>query len=262
VGQQVHVGQVLATLDASVVDQQIKALDPQLELTRSLYEKQQKLWAQNIGTEVQLMSAKAQYEALVKQKDAMKAQRDLYNIVSPINGTLDAVNVKVGDPASPGLGGFHVINLDKLKAEANLGENYLGKVKQGDNVTLVLPGINDSINTRLSYVAQSVDPASRAFLVQVKLSNNKKLHPNMSCIMRISNYENTKALVVPVSVIQRTSKGTTMYIADGNKAKLITVTVGTNSNGMVEVLSGLNAGDKVITTGYEEMDNGQLISIQ
>ena len=262
VGQHVHVGQLLATLDASVAEEQINALQPQLDLQKSLYEKQQKLWAQNIGTEVQLMSAKAQYEALLKQKEAMKAQRDLYNIVSPIDGTIDAVNLKVGDPAAPGVGGFHVINLLKLKAEANLGENYLGKVNQGDAVTLVLPGINDSINTKLSYVAQSVDPSSRAFLVQVKLGNNKKLHPNMSCIMKISNYENPKALVVPVSVIQKTSKGNAIYIVDGNKAKSVPVTVGTNANGMAEILSGLNPGDKVITTGYEDMDNGQQVVIQ
>jgi membrane fusion protein (multidrug efflux system) len=262
VGQKVHQGQLLATLDATVAEQQIKALQPQLDLQKTLYEKQQKLWAQNIGTEVQLMSAKAQYEASVKQKEAMIAQRNQYSIVSPISGTIDAVNVKVGDPASPGVGGFHVINLDKLKAEANLGENYLGRVKQGDPVTLVLTGINDSINTHLNYVAQSVDPASRSFMVQVKLVNNKKLHPNMSCMMKISNYQSPHALVVPVSVIQKTSKGTTIYIADGNRAKLVSVTVGVNSNGMVEILSGLNAGDKVITTGYEEVDNGQQIVVQ
>ncbi len=262
VGQHVRQGQLLATLDASVADEQIKALEPQIDFQKSLLEKQQKLWAQNIGTEVQLMSTKAQYESLLKQKDALKAQRELYSIVSPINGTIDAVNVKIGDPAQPGFGGFHVINLDKLKAEANLGENYIGKVRQGDAVTLVLPGANDSIKTTLSYVAQSVDASSRAFLVQVKLGNNKKLHPNMSCIMKISNYENTHALVVPVSVIQKTSTGNALYIVDGNKAKSVNVRTGANANGMVEILEGLNPGDRVITTGYEDMDNGQQVNIQ
>ena len=84
----------------------------------------------------------------------------------------------------------------------------------------------------------------------------------MSCIMKILNYENKAALVVPVSVIQKTSQGTILYIADGNKSKAVTVTEGRNANGMVEILSGLNAGDKVITTGYEELDNGQTISVQ
>ena len=262
VGQRVHEGQLLAIMDASVVDQQMAAMEPQIELAKSLYEKQQKLWAQNIGTEVQLMSAKAQYDALLKNRSAMKAQRDMYNIVSPIDGTIDAVSAKVGDQVMPGFPSFRVVNLNRLKAEASLGENYLGKVHEGDPVTLVFPGINDSINTKLSYVAESVDPASRAFVVQVRLSGNKKLHPNMSCIMKISNYENKHALVVPVSVIQKTSGGLAVYIADGNVAKSVSVTTGRNSNGMVEVLTGLKPGDKVITTGYEEMDNGLKIAIQ
>ena len=261
-GQRVSKGQVLALLDASVVEQQIAAMEPQLTLLKSIYEKQQKLWAQNIGTEVQLMSARAQYEGVQKQIVAMSAQKDLYRVVSPINGTVDAVNLKVGEAASPGLSGIRVVSYDKLKAEASLGENYLGKVKQGDPVTLVLQDANDTIKTTLSYVAQAVDAASRAFVVQVKLPSNSRIHPNMSCIMKIANYENAHALVVPVSVIQNTSKGTMLYVADGNKAKSVPVTVGRNANGMVEILSGLNAGDKVITVGYEAMEDGQEITIQ
>jgi multidrug efflux pump subunit AcrA (membrane-fusion protein) len=88
------------------------------------------------------------------------------------------------------------------------------------------------------------------------------LHPNMSCIMRISNYHNPKALIVPVSVIQKTSNGNMLYIADGNVARSVLVTTGQNNNGNVEILSGLNPGDKVITTGFEEVDNGETISIQ
>lgn len=261
-GQKVSKGQVLAILDAAVVEQQMEALQPQLTLLRSVYEKQQALWKQNIGTEVQLMSAKAQYEGVEKQIAAMKAQKDLYRVVSPINGTVDAVNLKVGEAASPGMTGIRVVSYDKLKAEANLGENYLGKVKQGDPVSLILQDVNDTIKTSLSYVAQAVDPASRAFMVQVRLGSNSRIHPNMSCIMKIANYENSHALVVPVSVIQNTSKGTMLYVADGGTAKAVLVTTGRNANGQVEILSGLKAGDKVITVGYESMEEGQHISIQ
>ena len=261
VGQKVSKGQVLAILDASAIEQQIEAMTPQLTLTKSVYEKQQNLWAQNIGTEVQLMTSKAAYEGVQKQILALKAQRDLSRIVSSISGTVDAVNIKVGEVCSPGMNGIRVVSYDKLKAEASLGENYLGKVKQGNPVLLVLPDVNDSIRTTLSYVSQAVDPVSRAFVVQVHLANNSKLHPNMSCIMKISNYENPHALIVPVSVIQKTSQGTMLYIADGNKSKAVYVTTGRNSNGMVEILSGLKAGDKVITKGFEEMDNGKTIII-
>ena len=261
-GQRVTKGQVLAVLDASIVEHQMDAMKPQLTLTKSIYEKQQKLWEQNIGTEIQLMTAKANYEATEKQIASLKTQWDLYRVVSPINGMIDAVNLKVGEAAAPGMNGVRVISYDKLKAEASLGENYLGKVKQGDPVTLALPDINDSISTTLSYVSQAVDPVSRAFIVQVRLSNNNKLHPNMACIMKISNYKNPHALVVPVSVIQKTSQGTMLYIADGDIAKAVLVTTGRNSNGKVEILSGLNPGDKVITTGFEELDNGQKVILQ
>jgi membrane fusion protein, multidrug efflux system len=260
-GQKVHQGQVLALLDASTVEQQIETLMPQLHLQKSLYEKQQSLWKQNIGTEVQLMTAKAQVEATEKQIDALKAQRDLYRVVSPINGTVDAVNLRVGEAAAPGMTGIRVVSNEKLKAEASLGENYLGKVRQGDRVLLVFPDINDSIKATLSYVSAAVDPVSRSFTAQVRLSNNSKLHPNMSCKMRIINYENSHALVVPVSVIQHTSEGSMLYIADGNKAKSVIVTTGRNANGRVEILSGLKSGDKVITKGYQELDNGKQITI-
>jgi len=264
VGQRVGKGQVLATMDAAQIEQQIKAQDVQVNLYKQLYDKQQALWAQQIGTEVQLMQAKAQYEGALKGKDALIAQRNMYRIVSPIAGTVDQINVKLGDVANPGspTSGIHVVDLDKMKAEANLGENYLGKVRAGDRVTLVLPDVNDSIQTKLTYVAQAVDPVSRAFLVQVKLGNNRKLHPNMSCKMKIANYENKNALVVPVQVIQKTGQGDMVYVADGNKARSVTVTTGRNSNGMVEILAGLSAGDKVVTQGYAELDNGQPITIQ
>lgn len=261
-GERVRKGQLLASLDVAAIEQQIKAQEVQLNLYKSLYEKQQRLWAQNIGTEVQLMQTKAQYEGAEKQRDALIAQRNMYRIMSPIDGVVDAVNIKEGDATGPGGMGIRVVSFGQLKAEANLGENYLGKVKQGDNAILVFPDINDSLKTKISYVAQAVDPISRAFLVQIKLNNSVKLHPNMSCKMRIANYENKKAITIPVSVIQKTSAGEIVYIVENNKAKAITITAGRTSNGVVEVLAGLNAGDKVITEGFEQVDNGGKVAIQ
>lgn len=260
VGQAVRKGQVLATLDNVIADGQIAALEPQIQLTKSLYEKQQKLWEQNIGTEVQLMSAKATYENLLKQKAVLQASKDLYNIISPINGTVDMVGLKVGDQSAAGF--IRVVNTSNLKAEASLGENYLGKVKVGDPVTLVFPDMNDSVKAKITFVSKAVDPLSRSFMVQIKLGNNNKLHPNMSSILKIANYENPNAIVVPISVIQKTSEGEMVYIADGNKAKQVNIVTGRNANGMVEVLSGLEAGNKIIIAGYEDLDNGEPIAIQ
>lgn len=261
-GQHVNKGQTLALLDAAAIDQQVKAMDAQLNLAKQLYEKQKNLWAQNIGTEVQLLQAKTQYESMVSQRAGIVAQRNMYSIKAPISGTVDQVDVIPGDMAAPGQKGIRIVSKDKLKAEASLGENYLGKVKTGDPVTLFFPDLNDSIKTNLTYVAQSVNTISRAFTVQVKLGNNNKLHPNMSCKMKIANYENNAAIVVPVSIIQKTAEGDLLYVVEGGKAKTVIVTTGKNANGMVEVVSGLNAGDKVITAGYQDLDNGEPVAVQ
>lgn len=258
-GQKVSKGQTLAILEAAAVEQQIKALDAQVDLYKSLYEKQQKLWAQNIGSEVQLMSAKTQYEATAKQKAALVAQRNMYTIKSPINGTVDAINIKEGEQ---GIFGIRVVSFDALKIQANLGENYLGKVQEGNPVNLIFADTKDTMKSKLTYVSKAVDPVSRAFQVEIRLGSNNKLHPNMSCKMQIANYQNSKAIVVPVSVIQNTAEGTLLYIADGNKAKAVMVKTGHNSNGMVEVLEGLNEGDRVITAGYADLDNGDLINVE
>jgi RND family efflux transporter MFP subunit len=261
-GDHVAKGQVLATLDAAALQQQIEGQQAQLTLTKTIYEKQKTLWAQNIGTEVQLLTAKANYESAQSSQASLIAQKNMYRIVSPITGVIDQMNLKVGDATGPGSQAIRVVNTDKLKAEANLGENYLGKVKTGDPVNLFFPDLGDSIKTRLTYVAEAVDPISRAFLVQVRLGNNNRLHPNMSCIMKIANYQENNALVVPVAVIQKTSAGDALYIADGNTAKSVQVKTGANSNGQVQILSGLKAGDKVITAGFEDLDNGDPITTQ
>lgn len=263
-GQHVGQGQTLATIDAGPLDQQIGAEDANITLLRSLYDKQQALWAQNIGTEVQLMQAKANYESAVKRRSAVVAQRNMYRIVSPISGVVDAVNITAGDGAAPGnpLAGIHIVSNSRLKVTASLGENYLGKVQSDNPVTLVFPDINDSMQTRLSYVAQSVDPVSRTFGVEVRIGSNSKLHPNMSCQMRIANYAASNALTVPTNTIQRTSEGDVVYIAEGNIAKAVRVQTGRSSNGQIEILSGLKTGDRVIVEGYQELDNGSPVSVQ
>ncbi|MBS1643786.1 MAG: efflux RND transporter periplasmic adaptor subunit [Bacteroidetes bacterium] len=263
VGQHVRAGQTLASLDAAPLEQQLAAQEVQLGLLKSLYEKQKSLWAQNIGTEVQLISAKAQYEAAVKSKAALLAQRAMYRIVAPISGVVDAVNIKQGDMASPGSPlGIRVVNDNKLKAEAHLGEVYLGKVKVGDPVTLIFPDQNDSLKRSLTFVAQGIDPVSRAFTVQVLLGSSAKLHPNMSAKMRIANYADNDALVVPVAAIQQTSEGAMVFINNGGVAKSVLIQTGRNANGNVEVLSGLKPGDQVVTAGYEDLDDGVAITTE
>ena len=269
-GQHVTKGQTLAVLDAAAVDQQIAAQDAQVGLLRSLYDKQKSLWAQQIGTEVQLLSAKANYEAATRQRAAIVAQRDMYRIIAPVSGTVDVVNLTVGSVASPGgITGIPIITGNKLKAEANLGESFLGKVHTGNPVTLIFGDGSDSLQTHLDFVSQSVNPTSRAFAVQVNLGANGKLHPNMSVRMKIANYENHDAIVVPVAAVQQTGEGPMVFVANTGGAnsgrgvaKAVHVQTGRTADGNVEILSGLAAGDRVVTAGFEDLDNGTTISVQ
>ncbi len=262
VGQYVSKGQALATLDAAAVEQQIKAQEAQLDLTKQLYEKQSKLWAKNIGSEIQLLTAKANYESTQKQYDALLAQRNMYRILSPISGTVDQINIKVGDATGPGQPrGIRVVNTSKLKVETTLGENYIGKVQKGDPVILEFAETGSTINSKLTYVSRSVDEISRAFNVEVWLGNNKDIRPNMSCKMRILSYKNDAALTVPVAAVQKTADGEMVFVAKDNKAQSVIIKTGKIANGTAEILEGLKPGDKVITEGYAEVDNGRAIEI-
>lgn len=260
-GQRVGKGQTLALLDASAIEQQMNAHKAQLNLLKQLYEKQQKLWEQNIGTQVQLLQAKAAYDAALSQQAALAAQRNMFAIKSPINGVVDDVPVKEGDMSSPGMNGIRVVSKDQLKAQAKLGESYLGKVKQGDAVKLIFADGNDSLNTHLSYVAQSVDPISRSFLVEIKLPASSSLHPNMSAALKIANYQKSAAIAIPVSAIQKTNEGELVYVADNGKARSMIIQTGKISNGMAEVLSGLKAGDQLIVEGFYDLDNNEPVEI-
>lgn len=265
-GMNVKKGQVLATLDASTIDQQIQGVDAQLILAKQLYEKQQKLFAQNIGSQVQLLQLKTQYEATESNKKALIAMKSQFKIFSPINGVVDMVNLKVGDVASAASGqakmGIRVVSKDKLKSVAILGENYVGKVNQGDVVELIFPDLNDSIKTTVSYVSQAIDPITRAFNVEVKLANNNKLRPNMSCKMKITNYTKKNSICIPVAAIQNTSEGSLVYVAEGNVAKATLIKTGKNANGIVEVLDGLKEGQKLIVAGFEDLENNERITIK
>lgn len=261
-GQRVGKGQVLATLDAASVEQQIKAQEAQLTLTKQLYEKQSKLWDQNIGSEIQLLQAKANYESTQQQYNALIAQRNMYRIVSPISGTVDAVNLKVGDMANPGMSGIRVVSMSKLKVETSLGENYIGKVETGDPVVLEFTETGDVIKTKLSYVARSVDPISRAFTAEVNIGNHENIRPNMSCKMKILSYSDDDALVVPVAAVQKTSSGDIVYVVKAGKAQAVKVETGKTTEGNVEITSGLQPGDQVVTEGYTEVDDGRAVEVK
>jgi len=258
-GQYVRKGQVVATLRSETVDKGIDVIDQQISFAKTLFEKQKRLWAQEIGTEIQLLSAKNNYDALLKQKQANLSNKSSLSVISPINGVVDAVDATVGQsyasPVNPPV--IRIINTGKLKVKAEIAENYASTIKVGSSVKLIFPDIRDTLITKVAYAERMINTLSRTFAIYIPLPSSTKYQPNMTAHVKVATYQNSRAFVLPMGVIQKTDKGDFVYIATAqNKAKLVPVTLGNTYQSKVEILSGLTLDDKVITTGYEELNEG------
>ncbi|MHB1180128.1 MAG: efflux RND transporter periplasmic adaptor subunit [Daejeonella sp.] len=259
IGQNVGRGQVLAQIDDKVLRQNISELQTQLELATSLFQRQKNLWDQKIGTEVQYLNARTQKEAAERRISTLRSQMSMYRIKAPISGTIDVMDLKVGQAVSPGMSAIRIINASKLKAKALVAESYAGRVNQGDDVQVILPDIPDTIRTKISFVSKSIDPVSRSFNVEIKLPSNRSYRPNMLSILKIIDYKNNKALIVPVNAIQKAENGDYLFISENGKAKRVNIQAGKVSDGKAEILSGIKAGDKVIVAGTEGLSPGDIV---
>jgi len=263
-GQYVSKGQTLATLRTEAISYGVAELDQQISFAKTLYEKQKRLWDQEIGTEIQLLSAKNNYEAMLKKKETTLSQKSMYTIKAPISGVVDEVDVRVGQAVSPGMPNLiRIVNTSILKVKAEVPENYAGKIQSGNAAMVVFPDINDTLITKLAYITKTIDPMSRTFGSEINLGNNSKYRPNMIAKVRIVTYQNLRAFVLPEAVIQKTENGNFVYVANAeNKAQLLPVTLGNSYESKVEITSGLNLDDKVITTGYEELNEGDELQFE
>lgn len=260
-GEQVRKGQVIAQLDNKALQQQILQVQTQVDLANTVFQRQKNLWDQKIGTEVQFLQAKANRDAAAKQLSGIQAQASMYRIVSPINGTLDQMDLKIGQAVQPGMQGVRIVNLNKLKVKASIAETYAGKVNQGDRVIVVIPDAADSVKTSVSYAAKVIDPASRSFNVEVKLPSKSTFKPNMTAVLRIVDYQKNQAIVLPVKAVQKSEKGEYVYVAENNTAKRVEIKTGSTYRGEIEVVSGIKAGDRVITQGVDNIEDGDTIHV-
>lgn len=264
VGDNVTKGTILAELDNQVYQRGLEELQSSREFLNTLFLKQKSLWDQKIGTEIQYLTAKNNLESLDRKIASTRQQLDMTKIKSPINGTVDEMEIKVGQAVAPGMPGVRVVNFSKLKVKAEIAEAFISKVKKGDQVEINFPDLNRSISTKLSYSGKVIDPLNRTFKIEVDMNPKEiNLHPNMVAIVRIADYQSENSLVLPVSVVQTTEDGSYVFIAEGSKGKAVArkrvVVVGSNYNGMMEIKEGIKAGDPVVTTGYQNLVDGQPI---
>ena len=260
-GATVSKGQVLAEIDNETYLKSLDELRTAREFANTVYLKQKNLWDQKIGTEIQFLQAKNTLESLDKKLITLNQQIEMTKIKSPINGTVDEVYLKVGQMAAPGMPGIRVVNMSKLKIKADIAESYISKVKMGDEVEINFPDMNQTIKAKLTYVGKVIDALNRTFNVEISLPANSSLHPNMVAVIKIADYTNTSTFVLPANVVQITDEGTYVFVAENNIAKKRNVVAGKNYKGTIEITEGLNENDPIITTGFQDIVDGQSITV-
>ncbi|HNW99385.1 MAG TPA: efflux RND transporter periplasmic adaptor subunit [Bacteroidales bacterium] len=264
-GDIVTKGQVLAQLDDAVLKQSLATLDSSLTFVTNIYNKQKRLWDQKIGSEVQYLTAKNNKETVENSIKTLKEQIAMSKIVSPINGTIEEIPIKVGQMVTPGYTtAFQVVNLSKVKVSADVAEAYASKLKSGNEVIVKFPDLNKEVTSKISFSSKFIDVVNRTFTVEVKLDNSDETYrANMIAIIKINDYHVDSAFSIPVNVIQKVEDENYVYIAvkesDKYVAKKVKIKIGQNYNGYTEVLDGLKEGDKLITSGYQNLDDGQTL---
>ena len=264
-GDNVKKGQLLLKLEDGIIQQNIKQVESQLSFAKNIFSRQENLWKEGIGTEVQYLSAKNNVESLEKQIDLIKEQLSTTSVYAQVSGIVEDVSIRVGETfmGSP-MAGITIVNPSSMKAVVDVPENYVSKIRKGMPVVVVVPDLNQSFNSSISLVSEIINVTSRSFVAESKVSGNKDLKPNQIAVVKILDHEAKNAIVIPVETVQSDEKGKYVYVAvlEGNKtvARKRTVSIGEFYDELIEVNAGLTKGDKLITKGYQGLYDGQLIS--
>ena len=185
----------------------------------------------------------------------------MYRITSPINGTIDQMDLKLGQIAQPGINGIRIVNADILKVKADVPESYSGSINQGDNVKVFIPDANDSLMAKVTFAAKVIDASSRSFGVEIRLPQSKNLRPNMTAVIKIANYTKNNVIIAPINAVQRSATGDYVFVDENSTAKKKNVKLGATSGGKIEILSGLTSGDQLITDGASDVEDGDKVKI-
>ncbi len=264
-GDEVKEGEILAELEDAVILSSLKEQEGQLVVATDLYGRQKSLWEQNIGSEVQYIQAKNNKESIERSIATLKENWAMTKIHAPNSGTVDNVILNQGDAISPGVPLCVILNLNKLKIKGEVTEAYASKVNKGDQVQVYFPDSGKELKTSVSYVSKSINTINRTFTVECSLGNGGDYRANQIAVMKIVDYFNPKAIVIPVNLIQSSEEGDFVLVVektgDGNQAlvKRVAVRQGQNYSGYVEILQGLKEGDQIVSTGFQDINNGETV---
>jgi membrane fusion protein, multidrug efflux system len=282
-GQVVRKGQQLLKLDDAIARQQLAAAEQgiagaeaQAKLTQSIYERQQNLWKQNIGSEVQVLQAKTAADAAAAALSSARAQAQqarealsFSNVYAQIGGTIDKLNIRVGETFT-GTGADNkpqvtIVNTSNLKAFVQVPENYLARINVGTPVQVALPELgNRVISSKISVASKLIDPTTRSFYAEANLPATSDLRPNQAAVIKIEDYKKTGAITVPVNVVQSDETGKYLFIVEEANGKTVArrkiVIPGEAYGGFMEIKSGLTGKEKIVTEGYQTLYDGQAIT--
>ena len=268
-GDAVKTGQVLAETDNKATRESVAQLETNLDFAKISFEKQKRLWDQKIGTEIQFLQSKNQYESLQKSINSVNAQLEMSRIKSPINGVVDEVNIKIGEFATPTItGSFRVVNTNKIKVTAKVADSYIGKIKLGDPVNVRFNDLNQTLQGKVSFIGKSVNAMSRTFQVDIRLNSSAEdLRPNMLANVSINDENLADVVSISSNYIQKEpSGGTFVMVAEKNGKELLArkklVTTGISYNDKIVIVEGLTTSDELITKGFQDVVDGQLITLK
>ena len=271
-GDRVTKGQLLATIDDGGMGSQLAQLKTQAELAKTTFERQKRLWEQKIGSEIQYLQAKTQYEATENAVKQAQSQLGKSTIRAPFSGIIDDVIKDQGTVVSPGPGSevFRIVNLSDMYIEVDVPETYLGGIAKGKQAIVYFPVLGDTVQTSIRQTGNFINPNNRAFTVEIPVPNkNGNIKPNLTARVSLNDYSNKEAIVIPQSIISENAEGEQyVYIAEKSEnenqavAKRQIITTGKTQGSIVEILSGISSGDELIKEGARSVKDGQKVEIK
>jgi len=267
-GHPVKRGQLIASVDMESLKKQRQELETQLELARDIFERQERLWKQEIGSEVQYLQAKNGVDRLERSIETIDYSLTKSNIYAPISGVVDIVNLKTGELAQPGMPIIMILDTKHIMVVADVPENYLGKIEKGDMVNIHFPALAEDIEAPVTLIGRKIHPANRTFKIEIDLPNNSGLlKPNLLSEVQINDYVEPDVIVISQELIQQEVGGRDFVIiaesvADGTRAKKVYIETGQSYEGQVVVGAGLNEGDVLVVAGARGITDAESIRIQ
>lgn len=263
-GERVSKGQLLMSIDSKIVSNQIDEVKSRLGLAETVYKKQEKLWEQKIGSEIQYLEAKNNYESLKQNLETLQAQLAMYAVKAPFDGVVDEVLPKEGEMASPAMPAFRLINTNNVYIKADVTERYLGKIKAGDSVAVTFPSIGQTLHTSIERIGNFINPNNRTFKVRLSMKNSgDALKPNLLGELKIRDYVNPSAVVIPTSLLQQSPSGEEfVYVANGTTAVRTVVKSGLSYGDQSEIVSGLDGTEMLVVKGARAIKDGETIVIE